>query len=342
MSLLKPACTHPAITYPKPFRKSLGLWFDNEGKDYPWRRTRDPYHILVSEMMLQQTRIATVLGKGYYTHFLKTFPDLTTLASASDEALLKAWEGLGYYRRARMLRATAQYLNQHHQGIFPENEGDLQDLPGIGPYTSAALRAFAFDQPSPLLDGNVSRILSRLTDDPAPIDQSATIRKHRELSLFLCDPEKPARHHHAMMELGQTFCKPGTPHCHSCPVAAHCLTRQPELLPTKKARPSVTPITENAIWTKNFDEALLLHKEVGSRRKGMWKLPLRSAEFCKPLEKLLTETYTITRYKVTLNIYLADESSPSENDNWIQIDTLNSKPIAAPFRRAIEKLLVTH
>ena len=139
MDLLKPRCETPAIDHPAAFRAALGEWFSTEGKDYPWRRTKNPYEILVSEMMLQQTRVATVLGKGFYTRFIKKFPDVHALASASDESLLKAWEGLGYYRRARMLRAAAIHLVESSGGKFPEDEEAILALPGIGPYTSAAL-----------------------------------------------------------------------------------------------------------------------------------------------------------------------------------------------------------
>ena len=152
------------------FRKALVAWFEAEGRDYPWRRTTDPYGVLVSEVMLQQTQISTVLGKGYYRRFLEAFPNVQKLAEADDESLLKAWEGLGYYRRARMLRETARAVMERDDQSFPSTIGDLLELPGIGRYTAGALRAFAFEQAAVLVDGNVARVLSRLMDYSKEVD----------------------------------------------------------------------------------------------------------------------------------------------------------------------------
>lgn len=338
MSLLKPRFRTPALGAKGDFRKALGDWFSRVGKDYPWRRTKEPYAILVSEMMLQQTRIATVLGRGFYTRFLEKFPDVQTLATAGDEELLKAWEGLGYYRRARMLRETAKSVLKNHGGMFPEEEAELMDLPGIGPYTCAALLAFAFGKTSALVDGNVSRVLSRLMDDPEPIDSTATIKRHRAWADGLCDPENPARHHHAMMELGQTVCRTGVPDCMSCPVSAFCKTATPQDLPVKKARVKLTEISEHAIWCRDERGHVLLHHETGSRRTGLWKLPLRTADQCAGLRIISESTYHITRYKVSLKVHLAEEAGIEPGDQWIPATRLHSLPMAAPFRKALEQL----
>jgi A/G-specific adenine glycosylase len=326
----------------KDFREALGKWFSSEGKDFPWRRTRDPYAVLVSEMMLQQTRIMTVLGKGYFTRFLDGFPDVHALAAADDTSLLKAWEGLGYYRRARMLREAAAAVISTHGGVFPEDESALLSLPGIGPYTAAALLSFAFGKPSALVDGNVSRVLSRLMDDNAPIDLPKTQKRHRQWALAFCDPENPRRHHYAMMELGQTICRPGSPLCEVCPVARFCKTSAPENLPVKKKRAAITEIIEHAIWMRDADGRILLHRESGSRRTGLWKLPLRPAQTCAALKLILKESYPITRYKVTLNIHqelVSGNQLADEGDEWIEPGRLASLPMAAPFRRAVTQLL---
>lgn len=340
MSLLKPRFRTSALTGKGDFRKALGNWFLENGKDYPWRRTREPYAILVSEMMLQQTRIATVLGRGFYTRFLEKFPDVESLAAAGDEELLKAWEGLGYYRRARMLRDTAGAVLERHGGKFPDDEAGLMGLPGIGPYTCAALLAFAFGKPSALVDGNVSRVFSRLMDDPEPIDSTATIRRHRAWAAELCDPENPARHHHAMMELGQTHCRTGVPDCLSCPVSAFCKTRSPHDLPVKKSRTEITATTEHAIWCRDGSGRVLLHHESGSRRTGLWKLPLRTAEQCSGLRKISDSIYHITRYKVTLNIHHSEPNGIEPGDEWVDIARLDTLPMATPFRKALERLLI--
>lgn len=341
MPTVKARCEGSLLENQDDFRHLLAKWFGKAGKDFPWRRTHEPYPILVSEMMLQQTQVATVLGKGYYTRFLETFPNIETLAQADDTSLLKAWEGLGYYRRARMLRETARAVISEHGGRFPETEKELLALPGIGPYTCSALLSFAFGKPSALVDGNVSRILSRLTDDDSPIDSTPTIRKHRGLALSLCDLRNPRIHHYAMMELGQTICRPGFPHCLECPVSKYCAATSPESLPVKKKRPKITPVSENAVWSKKTSGEILLHRESGSRRNGLWKLPLRSDTECEPLHIIAEDTYAITRYKVSLRVHLMDhrDITPQEGDEWIPPDRLKTLPVAAPFKRMITLLL---
>jgi A/G-specific adenine glycosylase len=339
MSLIKGKFRATPLDEVSAFRHALGQWFAKDGKDYPWRRTRDPYAILVSEMMLQQTRLGTVLGKGYYHRFLETFPTLASLAKADDPSLLKAWEGLGYYRRARMLRATAQAIMAEHGGVFPSDEAALLALPGIGYYTSAALLSFAFGKSSALVDGNVSRVLSRLMDDASCIDAPATQKLHRQWALALCDPAEPARHNHAMMELGQSICRNGSPLCELCPVQSFCKTQAPEDLPNRKKRVEITPITEHAVWAKNADGHILLHQESGSRRRGLWKLPLRSEQECAAFPIILSSSYGITRYKVSLHVHLASEIELQEGDEWLSEEQLPALAMAAPFRKALEKLL---
>lgn len=339
MALLKPRFERSPLEAPDDFRNALGDWFSGEGKDYPWRRTSDPYAVLVSEMMLQQTRVAHVLGKGYFTRFLEAFPDVKSLAAADDSRLLKAWEGLGYYRRARMLRATAAAVLNDHEGIFPDDEAALLALPGIGPYTAAALLSFAFGKPSALVDGNVHRLLSRLMDDAAPIDTSATRKRHTDWARDLCDPENPRRHHYAMMELGQTICRPGVPRCELCPVAKFCEATEPQNLPVKKKRAAITEISEHAIWLHDAEGRVLMHRETGTRRNGLWKLPLRSQQECAVSPMIFSDAYTITRYKVLLNVHAGAGHQPGEGDEWISREELAAIPMAAPFRRAILRLL---
>jgi A/G-specific adenine glycosylase len=339
MPVLKPRFELSPLDDPEDFRNALGDWFSGEGKDFPWRRTRDPYAVLVSEMMLQQTRVAHVLGKGYFTRFLETFPDVRSLAVADDSRLLKAWEGLGYYRRARMLRQAAAAVVSEHGGIFPDDEAALLALPGIGPYTAAALLSFAFGKPSALVDGNVHRLLSRLMDDATPIDSAATRKRHTDWARVLCDPESPRRHNYAMMELGQTICRPGVPRCEICPVAKFCAAKDPQDLPVKQKRAEITPIEEHAIWSRDDEGRVLLHLESGSRRNGLWKLPLRTEQECAGSKLIFSDTYTITRYKVTLNIYETAGNQGREGDEWIPEAQLASLPLAAPFRRAVVRLL---
>ena len=325
------------------FRAALVRWFATAGKDYPWRRTQDPYAILLSEVMLQQTQIATVLGKGYYTRFLAAFPDLRSLADADDATLLKAWEGLGYYRRARMLRKTAQAVLTDHGGVFPQDLEDLLKLPGVGPYTAGALRAFAFDLPAVLVDGNVTRVLARLLDFSGLVDDAAGVRQIREWAGALADPERSRIYHSALMELGQTHCRPGVPDCVRCPVVPFCAATTPEALPVKSRKTPVTRVTEHALWLRDATGRLLLHHEGGQRRTGLWKLPTREVTEIARLPILSETRYSITRYRVTLIVHDGNapgrEFQPAHDESWRKPSELATLAIAAPFRRVIESLV---
>lgn len=340
--MLKPRFEKCACEDARTFRRSLARWFVRHGRDDPWRRTTDPYAILVSEVMLQQTQVATVLGKGYYQRFLTTFPDVAALAAADDAALLKAWEGLGYYRRARMLRETARAVIDRHGGVFPQETADLLQLPGIGPYTAGALRAFAFGLAAVLVDGNVSRVISRLMDFHGAVDGTAGRKRIHAWAEELADPLNPRVHHAALMELGQTMCRPGVPDCQACPVARYCRTRQPGKLPFKARKSSVTRIDEHALWLRDAAGRLLLHREAGSRRTGLWKLPLREAAVLAHLPVLAEHSYSITRYRVRLRVHNgAAVDNPWElapGDAWVESDQLAGLAMAAPFRRVLESL----
>ncbi len=341
--MLKPRCHTPVINAPQGFRDALAEWFAREGNDYPWRRTSEPYAILVSEVMLQQTQIATVLGRGFYRRFMATFPDLTALAAADDDALLKAWEGLGYYRRVRLLRQTAQAMLTGHEGKFPEDLESLLDLPGVGRYTAGAVRAFAFNLPAAVVDGNVARVLSRLMDFSDPVDDTAGVKQLWQWAETLADPQRSRIYHSALMELGQKICRPGVPDCLSCPVARFCRTRQPERLPIKRLKPSVTLVDEHALWLQDDQGRLLMHRESGKRRKGLWKLPTRAAETLSALPLLEEHRYTITRYRVTLRVHdgggQVANFPPECDETWQPLETIMALAMPSPFRRVVTKLL---
>jgi len=324
------------------FREALAIWFSKNGKDYPWRRTREPYAILISEVMLQQTQIATVLGRGFHTRFLETFPDVESLAVAEDGRLLKAWEGLGYYRRVRMLRETARAVIAEHGGKFPTGLEALMKLPGVGRYTAGALRAFAFDLPAAVVDGNVARVISRLMDFSKPVDDTAGQKQIWEWAELLADPKRPRIYNSALMELGQTICRPGVPDCLSCPVAGFCKTRKPESLPVKRQKTVISAVDEHALWLMDGAGRLLLHREGGKRREGLWKLPTREAAEISKLPVLDEHRYSITRYRVTLRVHDGSrlQGFQSGNDEiWQERDEVLALAMPSPFRRVIERLL---
>ena len=341
--MLKPGFVTSALDCREAFRDALAAWFGKHGRDYPWRRTHDPYEVLVSEVMLQQTQIVTVLGKGFYTQFLSAFPDVHRLAEAEDAPLLKAWEGLGYYRRARMLRETARAVVAEHGGKFPHDLDVLLTLPGIGNYTAGALRAFAFGLPAVVVDGNVIRVLSRLMDLNEPVDASAGLTWIHSWAEELADVERPRVYHSALMELGQTVCKTGSPDCMACPVARFCRTKEPASLPVKSRKVAVTEMDEHALWLRDADGRLLLHHESGKRRTGLWKLPLRSAAEIGQLPLLAGHRYAITRYRVNLRVHDGNVRGftfhPEDGDRWTDPEEVPSLAMAAPFRKVIERLL---
>ena len=325
------------------FREALTSWFSANGKDYPWRRTREPYAVLISEVMLQQTQIATVLGRGFYTRFLETFPDVESLVAADDERLLKAWEGLGYYRRVRMLRETARAVLAEHGGTFPLELEALLKLPGVGRYTAGALRAFASDLPAVVVDGNVARVLARMMDFSGTVDDTAGQKQIWEWAEALADPAQPRIYHSALMELGQTICRPGVPDCLGCPVAGFCKTREPEGLPVKRLKPAITAVDEHALWLRDRKGRLLLHREGGKRREGLWKLPTREAADISHLPVLDEHCYPITRYRVTLRVHdgaaVRKGFHPADGEIWQDADEVLALAMPSPFRRAIVRLL---
>jgi len=341
--MLKPRCEKPVMRNAGAFREALVGWFVREGKDYPWRGTTDPYEVLVSEVMLQQTRIAMVLERRYFERFLERFPTVGDLAVAGDEELLKAWEGLGYYRRARMLRDTARAVVERHGGGFPEGERELMALPGVGRYTVGALRAFAFGVPAVLVDGNVVRVLARMLDERSDVHSVQGMKRMWEAAGELADDERPREYHAALMELGQTHCRRQGPECWRCPVSGFCATRDPDVVPVRKVRAVTEEVEEYAVWVRDGRGRILMNRESGSRRTGLWKLPLRDAGEVSGMREVLSLRYGITRYRVILRVYevgvVGRGFGLREGDDWVGRGELVELPMAAPFRKAMGRLL---
>jgi A/G-specific adenine glycosylase len=222
---------------PDSIRGALLDWYDRVHRDLPWRRTRDPYAIWVSEVMLQQTRVETVIP--YYERFLERFPDVTALASAHEDAVLAAWSGLGYYRRARLLAAGAREVVARYGGVVPEEREARLGLPGVGRYTAGAIGSIAFDRPEPIVDGNVARVLSRVRCITTPLGEARTERRLWDEAERLVVGERPGALNQALMELGATVCTKAAPRCDVCPIASACEARrrgEVERLPIPKVR----------------------------------------------------------------------------------------------------------
>ena len=249
-------------------------WYDSHKRDLPWRKDRQPYHVWLSEIMLQQTRVEAV--KGYYARFLDALPTVETLANADDELLHKLWEGLGYYSRVRNLKKAARVIVDKHGGVFPENYEDILALPGIGKYTAGAICSIAFDQPTPAVDGNVLRVVSRLTMDDTPIDQPAYQADIRQ-RLAEIYPHQAGMFTQALMELGATVCGANwTPRCGECPCREFC---RASLSGTAEQYPIKTPkkqrrIEERTVFILSCGGKFALQKRPKTGLlAGLWQFP---------------------------------------------------------------------
>jgi len=292
--------------------------------------------------MLQQTQISTVLGKGHYTRFMSLYPCPRTMAEATEQEILKAWEGLGYYRRARNLHAAARAITRNHGGSFPKNFEQIRALPGIGQYTAGAVASFAYNDPHPIVDANIARVFSRLFDFQTRIDTATGNKQLWQWATDLLAQNTPRIHNSALMELGQTFCSNKNPDCSNCPVKQFCHCRCPADLPIKKSAIKTTRINEFAIFsTDNHGSILLQQQQDGKRRAGMWTLPRRKHKDTLDLPLALKTTYSITRYHVTLRIYAsrAGTTQVHPHEQWHPLSHIENLPMPSPDRRALETLL---
>lgn len=251
-------------------RGALLAFFDASARPLPWRKTRDPYAVWVSEVMSQQTRVETVIP--YYDRWLSRFPDVAALAGAAEDDVLKAWEGLGYYSRARNLHAAARLVRERYGGALPDSYDALRTLPGVGDYTAGAVSSIAFGGRHPAVDGNVRRVLSRLLDHPAP--PAALLRN---VAGALVPAERPGDFNQALMELGATFCTPRAPRCSRCPVMHHCAARaagtQEERPQPKAGKPIPTFDMATAIVRTTDARLLVVRRPRGGLLGGMWCFP---------------------------------------------------------------------
>jgi A/G-specific adenine glycosylase len=250
-------------------------WYADHRRDLPWRRTRDPYQIWVAEVMLQQTQVATVIP--YYERFLARFPTVEALAAAPLDDVLKLWEGLGYYARARNLHAAARRVVAEFDGRLPDTRDELQSLPGIGRYTAGAILSIAYNQDLPAPDGNVRRVLSRLFAIEADLSRGAGRRRVWHLAAELLPPGRAGAFNQALMDLGATICTPSTPRCDSCPVEelcqAHAQGRE-EAYPVRRARrpPPHYDVTAGVVWN-GAQRFLIAQRPVDGLLGGLWEFP---------------------------------------------------------------------
>jgi len=255
-------------------REALLAWYRQYRRDLPWRRTRDPYAILVSEMMLQQTRVDTVIP--YYEDFMRRYPDAAALAAAETDEVLSQWAGLGYYRRARNLQAAARHVVTRYAGNFPEEVQALRELPGVGAYTAGAVASIAFDRPEPVLDGNVTRLLCRVFGIRDEISARATQARLWGLATELAQGPSPGDLNQALMEFGSLRCTPRSPNCAPCPVRRHCCAFRDgdaEALPLKRPKKASPVVRAVGVLAKRGDKALFVQRASDQLLGGFWELP---------------------------------------------------------------------
>jgi A/G-specific adenine glycosylase len=312
------------------FRRRLLSWYDRHRRDLPWRASRDPYRVWLSEIMLQQTRVAAVIE--HYQEFLRRFPTLEKLAAAREASVLAAWSGLGYYRRARMMHVAAKMIVREHDGKFPASEGALRELPGIGRYTAAAIASIAFDEPVAVVDGNVERVLQRVAGKRLAGEELWTAANR------LLDANRPGDFNQAMMELGAVVCTPRAPACLMCPVIELCATRG-ELTSTGKAARQKKREIHFALNCRNGDirdgEVLLVQRARNeSLMPGMWELPEMTSMNGGSPAFTLRHSITITDYTVRV---WSGAASSREFGKWFPVERLGKVALTGLARKILRK-----
>jgi len=288
----------PQLQNTRKIQKSLLDWYEENKRDLPWRKTRDPYAIWISEIMLQQTQVQTVIP--YFKRWMEKFPNVKTLARAEEEKVLKAWEGLGYYSRARNLHRAAKEIIAKHNGHIPDTKEVILSLPGIGRYTAGAILSIAFDQPLPLVDGNVIRVITRLFNILANVDSISVQKKIWDLATSLVPEKIPGDFNQALMELGATVCVPGTPRCLICPLNDLCLSLKksdPSLLPIRNSKLEIINFRGWIFLIENKGRLLIQKRPHGKVMGGLWEFPATMDGKIKDPEKILENELGIAAKK---------------------------------------------
>jgi len=356
------------MTMTHPVAKKILHWYDRHQRDLPWRRTADPYAVWVSEIMLQQTQVQTVLP--YYRRFLARFPTVQALAAASLDDVLKAWENLGYYARARNLHVAAGEIVERWQGVIPSTEEELRSVPGVGPYTAAAIASIAYGKKAPALDGNVKRVLARLFAVQEPLDQTRTQGRLRELADEVIPNREPGRFNQGLMDLGATICTPRKPACDLCPLQNLCLAAArglQEKLPVKRKRATL-PHKEAtiAILVDKRGRYLVVQRPARGLLGGLWGFPGGAGQEGRTLQESLTRAvreelgiavscgkelaavnHLYTHFSMTLHAYRCSirEGKPKalkcRGMKWASREELHRLPFSKADRKVMEALSIT-
>ncbi len=353
----------PDSKWKQSLRRRALTWFRANARDLPWRRTRDPYHVWISEIMLQQTQVVTVIP--YFERFISAFPTIADLASADEDEVLRLWEGLGYYRRARQLHKAAKVIVGEHDGVFPSSVDAVKALPGIGRYTAGAILSIAFDQRQPILEANTIRVFSRLIayrGDTASTEGQRTLWQVAE---DLLPKTKPGDFNQAMMELGSDICSPREPNCQSCPVMSLCPTFAKSLqsvVPAPKKKTNYEDSFEACVVVWKQGKVLLRRCAEGERWAGLWDFPrfvvaskqgvalhreLRSGVLERTGyevaigDHLTTIKHGVTRFRITLTCHHAEHLSGRKirgDFAWVRPNQLDDFPLSVTGRKVSQRL----
>ena len=348
------------------FRRRLLAWYARNARDLPWRRTTNPYRVWVSEVMLQQTQVETV--KPYFQRFIREFPTVKKLAAADEQNVLRHWEGLGYYRRARQLHAAAQVIVTQHKGKFPREITTLQTLPGIGRYTAGAIASIAYDERVPILEANTIRLFARLIGYQQIPTTSTGQRILWQTATEILPRKNIAQFNQGVMELGSLVCTPKNPRCSDCPVSALCAAREAGLqeeIPLQGPKKEFTHLYEAAVVVRKKGNILMRQCANGERWAGLWDFPRFELESegdlyvhdelitkvldqtgvrIKPEGLLKTIKHGVTRYRITLDCYEAIftagriSSTSKKRVCWLPMHELTDLPLSSTGRK-IARLL---
>ena len=343
--------SRPSNSRDRKLVQSLLRWYRRHRRDLPWRGTRDPYRIWVSEIMLQQTRVATVVP--YYERFLKRFPSVESLAKVREQTLLGYWSGLGYYRRVRMMRAAARKVVSEHGGAFPKSFEELRALPGIGDYTAAAVASIAFERPCAVVDGNVIRVLTRLDDDSRDVATSPVrrdLQTRAQQLIAAAGARSRGAFNQAMMELGSLLCTRGKPQCLICPLASYCKARKKGVQEQRPVRPEKRPPVrlQLAVALVERGRKILLRQRPAANpvMPGFWELPLAEgsrlgADCFLPLgierrKRLGTFRHAITFREYRGTVYRGElPVQPPDGYRWVSPERLGRLPLTTITRKAL-------
>jgi A/G-specific adenine glycosylase len=337
-------------------RKAIRAWYEKNARDLPWRHTKNPYVIWLSEIILQQTRVEQ--GMPYFLKFVEHYPDIFALASAPIDDIKKLWEGLGYYRRAENMHKTAKIIVEKHKGVFPATYGELIQLPGIGPYTAAAIASFAFDEPVALADGNVNRVLARLFDIETPVNSSKGGKLMLEIANKLLDKENPAAHNQSMMEFGALQCVPKNPGCGICPVQDYCkafaLDKTAQLPVKTSKKPSrkryfhylISITTQgisaskrnvNDIWRGLYEFPVVEFQTKPSVKEIVRTFEEKFQVDAVELKHLSSQTHKLSHQDLHLDFWMTRKPIPRVQ--YIDLETVQTKAFPVVLRRILDDII---